>query len=154
MLSSAALRPTSGSAPAPNPLVTFSPICIFWFAWDRYSACLSVFTEMNSTPRMPYCIIRLTALLPAPPTPTTLSCARLPLSISSSRPIGISFPPDNLSYVTKQFSDLFDESALAYHSYQPVHAVFFLSMHHEIHYRKSAGVIWGGKSGHPRHSYL
>ena len=81
-------------------------------------------------------------------------CARLPLSISSSRPIGISFPPDNLSYVTKQFSDLFDESALAYHSYQPVHAVFFLSMHHEIHYRKSAGVIWGGKSGHPRHSYL
>ena len=88
-LSSAALRPTSGSAPAPNPLVSFSPIWIFCPARERYSACLSVFTEMNSTPRRPYWIMRLTALFPAPPTPTTFSCANWPLSKSSSKPMGM-----------------------------------------------------------------
>ena len=38
-----------GSAPAPRPLVSFSPIWIFWLAWERYRACLSVLMAINST---------------------------------------------------------------------------------------------------------
>ena len=49
-LSSALRLPTSGSEPAPWPCVSFSPIWIFWSALETASACLSVFTEMNSTP--------------------------------------------------------------------------------------------------------
>ena len=71
-LSSAARRPMSGTAPAPRPLVSFSPIWILCCACDRFSACLSVLMETNSTPRSPESTMRLTALLPPPPQPTTL----------------------------------------------------------------------------------
>ena len=71
-LSSAALRPISGSAPAPRPLVSLSPIWILLSPLFMARACLSVFTEMNSTPWSPYWTIRFTALQPAPPTPMTL----------------------------------------------------------------------------------
>jgi len=40
------------------------------------SAWASVLTAMNSTPRSPASIIRLTALTPPPPTPTTLMMAK------------------------------------------------------------------------------
>ena len=40
------------------------------------SAWASVFTAMNSTPRTPASIIRLTAFVPPPPTPTTLMTAK------------------------------------------------------------------------------
>ena len=49
-LSSALRLPTSGSEPAPWPWVSFSPIWIFWSALETARACLSVLTEMNSTP--------------------------------------------------------------------------------------------------------
>ncbi|MBT9142715.1 MAG: hypothetical protein DDT29_01109 [Dehalococcoidia bacterium] len=71
LLSSAACAPISGLAPAPRPLVNFSPICNLHSELAKYSACASVFTEINSTPRKPAAIIRLTALLPPPPTPIT-----------------------------------------------------------------------------------
>ena len=75
-LSSAAERPTFGSAPAPRPRVTFAPIWIFTSASDISSACASVLTAMNSHPESPASTIRLTALEPPPPTPTTLMSAR------------------------------------------------------------------------------
>jgi hypothetical protein len=40
------------------------------------SACASVLQATNSTPRSPASTIRLTALVPPPPTPTTLMTAR------------------------------------------------------------------------------
>jgi hypothetical protein len=40
------------------------------------SACASVFMAMNSTPRSPASIMRLTAFTPPPPIPTTLITAR------------------------------------------------------------------------------
>ena len=49
-VSSAALWPISGLAPAPSPLVSFSPICIFVSATHLLKACLSVLTAINSTP--------------------------------------------------------------------------------------------------------
>ena len=49
-LSSAAARPTSGSAPAPRPRVACEPIWIFMSASSISSACASVLTAMNSTP--------------------------------------------------------------------------------------------------------
>ena len=70
-LSSAAFSPTSGLAPAPSPLVTFSPIWRTVGALQRASACLSVLIPTNSTPPMPSSTMRLTALFPAPPTPIT-----------------------------------------------------------------------------------
>src|SRR3974390_3432901 len=73
--SSAALRPISGFAPAPNPLVSLAPNCNFAGACDSFSACKSVFAAMNSTPSTLARIIRLTALQPPPPTPMTLSFA-------------------------------------------------------------------------------
>src|SRR5690625_6363924 len=45
-------------------------------ASDISSACASVLMAMNSTPFRPDSIIRLTALTPPPPTPTTLMTAR------------------------------------------------------------------------------
>jgi len=48
--SSAALRPTSGSPPEPNPRVSLSPMRIWVDAFDRNKACASVFTATNSTP--------------------------------------------------------------------------------------------------------
>ena len=74
-LSSAAFSPTSGCAPAPSPLVSFSPICISVGALQSCNACLSVFTAINSTPAICSSIIRLTALFPPPPTPTTIILA-------------------------------------------------------------------------------
>jgi len=77
-LSSAASRPTSGSAPAPNPLVLFGPSCIFASTPDLSRSCTSVFAAMTRTPlKMSFsdasraCIMRLTALPPAPPMPMT-----------------------------------------------------------------------------------
>ena len=75
LLSSADCAPISGFAPAPKPLVIFSPICIFVFAFDCCKACLSVFTAMKSTPFIPDSIILFTALFPAPPTPITFIVA-------------------------------------------------------------------------------
>src|SRR5580692_3846927 len=75
--SSAALRPTSGFAPAPSPLVSFTPSCSFTGACDMRSACRSVFAAMNSMPSTPASIMRLTALPPPPPTPITLILASL-----------------------------------------------------------------------------
>ena len=74
-LSSAAFSPTSGRAPAPNPLVSFSPICIAVGALQNCSACLSVLIPINSTPAIFSSIMRFTALFPAPPTPTTIILA-------------------------------------------------------------------------------
>ena len=80
--SSAACRPTFGSAPAPSPLVSLPPIWIFTGAGLVLSAWASVLATMNSTPEMPACTMRDTALLPPPPTPTTL--IRAPMRASSS----------------------------------------------------------------------
>ena len=74
--SSAARRPISGSAPAPSPRVSSRPTSSFTSASLLRSACASVLTAMNSTPLTPPSIIRLTALTPPPPTPTTLMTAR------------------------------------------------------------------------------
>ncbi len=73
--SSAALRPTSGFAPAPRPFVSFTPSCSFTGARDMRSACKSVLATMNSMPSTPASIMRLTALPPPPPTPMTLILA-------------------------------------------------------------------------------
>ena len=75
-LSVAASWPIDGSAPAPSPRVIFEPMWIFTSASHMSSACASVFTAMNSTPFRPASTMRLTALVPPPPTPTTLITAR------------------------------------------------------------------------------
>ncbi len=82
--SSAARRPTSGFAPAPRPLVTPVPSCSVTLARLRFSACASVFIEMNSTPCTPLLIMWSTALPPQPPTPTTLITASGVVVSSSS----------------------------------------------------------------------
>ncbi len=74
--SSAALRPTSGLAPAPSPRVSSRPTSSFTSASLINNACASVLIAMNSTPLSPTSIIRLTALTPPPPIPTTLMTAR------------------------------------------------------------------------------
>ena len=74
--SSAARRPTSGSLPAPRPRVSCRPMSSFRSASLINSAWASVLVAMNSTPRRPASIIRLTALTPPPPTPTTLITAK------------------------------------------------------------------------------
>ena len=79
-LSSAAFWPTSGFAPAPNPLVSFSPICMAVGALQNCSACLSVLMPMNSTPAIFSSTMRFTALLPAPPTPITMIFAEFSAS--------------------------------------------------------------------------
>ena len=80
--SSAACRPTFGSAPAPSPLVSLAPIWTFTAASFSRKACTSVLATMNSTPSRPARTMRLTALQPPPPTPTTL--IRAPTAPSSS----------------------------------------------------------------------
>jgi hypothetical protein len=80
--SSAAWRPTFGSAPAPSPFVSLAPICSLLGAAFRRIAWRSVLAIMNSTPSSPAATMRLTALLPPPPTPTTLM--RAPARASSS----------------------------------------------------------------------
>ena len=74
--SSAACRPMSGSEPAPRPRVRSRPTASFTSASLRMSACASVLTATNSTPLRPASIIRLTALTPPPPMPTTLITAK------------------------------------------------------------------------------
>ncbi len=74
--SSAAWRPLSGSAPAPSPRVSSLPTSSFTSASLISSACASVLMATNSTPFRSASIIRLTALTPPPPTPTTLIWAR------------------------------------------------------------------------------
>ncbi len=74
--SSAALRPTSGLAPAPRPRVSSRPTSSFTSASLMRRACASVLIAMNSTPLSPTSIIRLMALTPPPPIPTTLMTAR------------------------------------------------------------------------------
>ena len=75
-LSAAAPAPTSGLPPAPRPRVSSWPIESLMSASQACSACASVLTATNSTPRMPASIMRLTALVPPPPAPTTLMTAR------------------------------------------------------------------------------
>src|SRR5439155_2154983 len=75
MSSSAAFLPTPGLAPAPSPLVIFSPSCTLIGDRLERSACASVFAAMNSPPGRPAMIIVLTALPPPPPIPTTLILA-------------------------------------------------------------------------------
>src|SRR5918999_279847 len=74
--SSEARRPMSGSAPDPSPRVVSRPMSSFTSASDIRRACASVLIAMNSTPLRPASIIRLTALTPPPPMPTTLITAR------------------------------------------------------------------------------
>src|SRR4029077_1535146 len=83
--SSAALRPTSGLAPAPSPLVSFAPSCNFTGACDSFSACRSVFAVINSTPSSLARIMRFTALHPPPPTPMTLIFAGCSSSLKLMR---------------------------------------------------------------------
>src|SRR5262249_3604915 len=73
----AAFLPTSGLAPAPKPLVSFTPSWILIGACDICSACRSVFATRNSTPSTLALIMRFTALPPPPPTPITLIFALL-----------------------------------------------------------------------------
>src|SRR6266705_1222645 len=83
--SSMAWRPISGRAPAPNPRVSFLPICTFTSALLLSRACASVFTEMNSTPWSPSSTMRFRALPPPPPTPTTFIRAYCDTVSSSSK---------------------------------------------------------------------
>ncbi len=69
--SSAARAPIVASPPAPRPRVILSPMRILCGASDWRSAWASVLQAMNSTPIISARIIRLTALLPPPPTPMT-----------------------------------------------------------------------------------
>src|SRR5919199_2979584 len=68
-LTSAARSPWTGSPPAPRPRVPRPPMASFLTAVDIWSAWASVLTAMNSTPWTPVSIMRLTALVPPPPTP-------------------------------------------------------------------------------------
>ena len=70
--SSAAARPISGFAPAPRPCVRCGPSCTRRSARAWISDCASVFATKNSTPSRPMEIMLLTALVPPPPTPTTV----------------------------------------------------------------------------------
>mmetsp|Transcript_15578 Transcript_15578/g.25800 ORF Transcript_15578/g.25800 Transcript_15578/m.25800 type:complete len:250 (-) Transcript_15578:232-981(-) len=70
--SSADFCPSPGSPPVPSPRVSFVPICSLLEAFEARRACASVFTAQKSTPDNSDAIIRLTALLPPPPTPITL----------------------------------------------------------------------------------
>ncbi len=89
--SSAARCPIAASPPAPSPRVILSPIRILWGASAWRSACASVLQAMNSTPIISARIIRLTALLPPPPTPMTRISAKFSesersgMSVSSGR---------------------------------------------------------------------
>ncbi len=72
----AAWAPTSGFAPAPSPRVSSLPTSSLTSASLISNACASVLIAMNSTPLSPSSIMRLTALTPPPPIPTTLMTAR------------------------------------------------------------------------------
>src|SRR5580700_8710438 len=103
--SSAALRPTSGFAPAPRPFVNFAPSCNFTGAWESFSACKSVFAAMNSTPSTFARIMRLTAFDPPPPAPITFIFAPFCGSSVNETLIPVSFgvmlPPPEIRYCSK-----------------------------------------------------
>ena len=80
--SSAAFSPTDGLAPAPRPLVSFSPIWSLISAFDPCKAWRSVLSAINSTPDRPLSLILLMALFPPPPTPITFILAKELFSIS------------------------------------------------------------------------
>ena len=65
-----------GSAPAPRPARDLGADVDLDVGVAHRSAWASVLTAMNSTPRRPASTMRLTALVPPPPTPTTLMTAR------------------------------------------------------------------------------
>ena len=88
--SSAARAPMVASPPAPRPRVILSPMRILWGASDCRSAWASVLQAMNSTPIISARIIRLTALLPPPPTPMT----RMRAKFSESDRSGIGALPE------------------------------------------------------------
>src|ERR1039457_607797 len=89
----AACLPTSGSAPAPSPLVILQPICRAVRTFECFSACASVLMQMKSTPSRPACTMCETALPPPPPTPSTLMTAFwLYVSISSNIPSLLTSP--------------------------------------------------------------
>ena len=69
ILSSAALSPISGRAPAPIPLVNFFPSSIFLLALFRFKAFTSVLQMIVSTWSKLSSAICVTTLPPAPPTP-------------------------------------------------------------------------------------
>ena len=69
-------RRSTLSPPAPRPRVILSPMRILCGASDWRSAWASVLQAMNSTPIISARIIRLTALLPPPPTPMTRMSAK------------------------------------------------------------------------------
>ena len=87
--SSAARWPIEASPPAPRPRVILSPMRILCGASDWRSAWASVLQAMNSTPIISARIIRLTALLPPPPTPMT----RIRAKFSESERSGIGALP-------------------------------------------------------------
>ena len=68
--------PISGLPPAPRPRVSSWPIESLISASQACRAWASVLTATNSTPRIPASTIRLTALVPPPPAPTTFITAR------------------------------------------------------------------------------
>ena len=76
-----AIRAITGAAPVPVPppiphvTNTMSAPLSAVGALQSCSACLSVFTAINSTPAICSSIIRFTALFPPPPTPTTIILA-------------------------------------------------------------------------------
>jgi len=70
--SSAAARPISGRAPAPSPCVIEVPSWIRRSVRECASDCASVLQATNSTPSRCAVIMLFTALVPAPPTPTTV----------------------------------------------------------------------------------
>ena len=69
----AAARPWSGLEPEPSPRVICAPSWSFTCASEDCSDCASVLKARNSTPGISASIMRLTALTPPPPTPTTRS---------------------------------------------------------------------------------
>src|SRR5512132_4254380 len=83
--SSAARFPIAGSAPEPRPPVRSRPMWILMSASLSPSCWRSVLTATNSTADRPASIIRLTALSPAPPTPTTRMTARYADSEENAR---------------------------------------------------------------------
>ena len=82
--SSAAFSPISGIPPAPRPPVSFVPIANLVWALELCSACWSVLMATNDTFFSPMAIMRLTPLLPPPPTPTTLITVGLVPSLLKS----------------------------------------------------------------------
>ena len=94
MLSSAAARPISGFEPAPKPWVIALPSWILRLANEWASAWPSVLATKKSTPSRSALIMLLTALQPAPPTPTTVIRGRSSCMVCGTvRLIVMMFPP-------------------------------------------------------------